>query len=83
MINDKATFVGLYDYTACTVNDLGFKKSEQLQIFNNSEEGWWLARSLVTGMEGYIPSKFVAPVESIEAQQYVAMCTAIATILCI
>ena len=83
MINDKATFVGLYDYTACTVNDLGFKKSEQLQILNNSEEDWWLARSLVTGMEGYIPSKFVAPVESIEAQQYVAMCTAIATILCI
>ena len=76
MINDKATFVGLYDYTACKINDLGFKKSEQLQILNNSEESWWLACSLVIGMEGYIPSKFVAPVESIEAQQYVAICIA-------
>ena len=69
------TFVGLYDYNARTVNDLDFKKSEQLQILNNSEKGWWLARSLVTGMEGYIPSKYVVPVESIEAQRYVAICT--------
>ena len=76
MISDGVTFVGLYDYNARTVSDLSFKKSEQLQILHDSEKGWWLARSLVTGMEGYVPSKYVAPVESIEAQKYVTICTA-------
>lgn len=30
---------------------------------------WWLARSLVTGREGYVPSNFVAPVETLEVEK--------------
>ena len=67
------TFVALYNYNSRTVSDLGFKKSEQLQILDKTEGDWWLAHSLVTGMEGYIPSSYVTPVESIQAQEYVAM----------
>ena len=65
------TFIGLYDYDARTAEDLSFRKSERLQIMNNTDGDWWLARSLVTGKEGYIPSNYVAPFQSVQAQEYV------------
>ena len=42
---------------------------ETLQIMNNTDGDWWLARSLKTGREGYIPSNYVAPVESVQSQE--------------
>lgn len=30
---------------------------------------WWLARSLTTGREGYVPSNFVARVETLEVEK--------------
>ena len=73
MINDGLIFVALYDYKSCTMNDLSFKTTEHLQILDQGEHDWWLARSLVTNMEGYIPSNYVAPIHSIETQEYVAI----------
>ena len=67
------TFIGLYDYDARTAEDLSFKKSERLQVINNTDGDWWLARSMVTGKEGYIPSNYVAPFQSVQAQEYVDM----------
>ena len=64
-------FQGLYNYEARTAEDLSFKKGERLQIMNNTDGDWWLARSMVTGQEGYIPSNYVAPVESVQAQELV------------
>ena len=74
MAGGVLTFIGLYDYDARTAEDLSFKKSERLQIVNNTDGDWWLARSLVTGKEGYIPSNYVAPVQSVQAQEYVDTC---------
>lgn len=34
-----------------------------------SEGDWWDARSLTTGCSGYIPSNYVAPVDSIQAEE--------------
>lgn len=35
-----------------------------------SREGdWWLAHSLTTGQKGYIPSNYVAPSDSIQAEE--------------
>ena len=34
-----------------------------------SEGDWWEARSLTTGGSGYIPSNYVAPVDSIQAEE--------------
>lgn len=36
-----------------------------------SEGDWWEARSLTTGGTGYIPSNYVAPVDSIQAEEWV------------
>lgn len=33
------------------------------------EGDWWLARSLTTGESGYIPSNYVAPSDSIQAEE--------------
>ncbi|XP_011475904.1 proto-oncogene tyrosine-protein kinase Src isoform X3 [Oryzias latipes] len=70
------TFVALYDYESRTASDLSFRKGERLQIVNNTrkvncrEGDWWLARSLATGESGYIPSNYVAPSESIQAEEW-------------
>uniref|UniRef100_A0A3Q2GHK1 Tyrosine-protein kinase n=1 Tax=Cyprinodon variegatus TaxID=28743 RepID=A0A3Q2GHK1_CYPVA len=64
------TFVALYDYESRTVSDLTFRKGDRLQIVNNTEGDWWLARSLTTGESGYIPSNYVAPSDSIQAEEW-------------
>lgn len=70
------TFVALYDYESRTASDLSFRKGERLQIVNNirkvncREGDWWLARSLTTGESGYIPSNYVAPSDSIQAEEW-------------
>nr|XP_033795717.1 tyrosine-protein kinase Fyn isoform X3 [Geotrypetes seraphini] len=63
-------FVALYDYEARTEDDLTFQKGEKFQILNSSEGDWWEARSLMTGGTGYIPSNYVAPVDSIQAEEW-------------
>ncbi|KAF7231562.1 tyrosine-protein kinase Fyn [Nothobranchius furzeri] len=63
-------FVALYDYEARTEDDLSFKKGEKLQIVNGTEGDWWDAHSLTTGGSGYIPSNYVAPVDSIQAEDW-------------
>ena len=62
-------FVALYDYEARTNEDLSFKKSERLQVIDNTDSDWWLAKSLTTYKEGYIPSNYVAPELSVNAQE--------------
>lgn len=61
-------FVALYDYEARTDEDLSFKKSEHLEILNDTQGDWWFARSKSTKHEGYIPSNYVAKLKSIEAE---------------
>ncbi|XP_037833113.1 proto-oncogene tyrosine-protein kinase Src isoform X2 [Kryptolebias marmoratus] len=62
------TFVALYNYEARTTSDLSFRKGEQLQIVNSTEGDWWMACSVSSGETGYIPSNFVAPTDSIQAE---------------
>ena len=62
-------FIALYDYEKRTEEDLSFRKGEKLQIINNADGDWWQARSLTTTREGYIPSNYVAPYQSFQAQE--------------
>jgi len=66
-INSKV-FVALYDYDARTDEDLSFRKGEHLEILNDTQGDWWLARSKGSKQEGYIPSNYVAKLKSIEAE---------------
>ena len=65
-------YVALYDYQSRTDGDLAFHSHELLEIIDQSHSDWWRARSKITHMEGYIPSNYVAPVKSIEAEPYAA-----------
>ncbi|ELK17538.1 tyrosine-protein kinase Blk [Pteropus alecto] len=60
--------VALYDYSAVNDRDLQMLKGEKLQILKEAGD-WWLAKSLVTGREGYVPSNFVARVETLEVEK--------------
>uniref|UniRef100_A0A2I3TU45 non-specific protein-tyrosine kinase n=2 Tax=Pan TaxID=9596 RepID=A0A2I3TU45_PANTR len=62
-------FIALYDYEARTEDDLTFTKGEKFHILNNTEGDWWEARSLSSGKTGCIPSNYVAPVDSIQAEE--------------
>ncbi|KAG8588657.1 hypothetical protein GDO81_006048 [Engystomops pustulosus] len=64
------TFVALYDYEARTEDDLTFAKGDRFHIINNSEGDWWEARSLRSGKTGFIPSNYVAPANSIQAEEW-------------
>ena len=56
-------FVALYDFDAWTDDDLSFKNGEHLEIINDTQRDWWLARSKATKQEGYIPSNHVEKLE--------------------
>lgn len=60
--------VALYDYKAMNDRDLQMLKGEKLQILKETGD-WWLAKSLITGREGYVPSNFVARVETLEVEK--------------
>ncbi|KRT82342.1 SH3 domain-containing protein [Oryctes borbonicus] len=66
-------FVALYDYDARTDEDLSFRKGEHLEILNDTQGDWWLARSKRSRQEGYIPSNYVARLKSIEAEPFASI----------
>nr|XP_020442103.1 tyrosine-protein kinase yes-like [Monopterus albus]XP_020442104.1 tyrosine-protein kinase yes-like [Monopterus albus] len=68
--NGVTFFVALYDYEARTSDDLTFKKGDRFQIINNTEGDWWEAHCINTGKKGYIPSNYVAPADSIQAEEW-------------
>ena len=62
-------YIGRFKYVARTAEDLSFEKGERLMIIGGTEGDWWMARSLVTLREGYIPRNYVALFESYEAEE--------------
>uniref|UniRef100_A0A9L0SP43 Tyrosine-protein kinase n=1 Tax=Equus caballus TaxID=9796 RepID=A0A9L0SP43_HORSE len=61
--------IALYDYEAIHHEDLRFQKGDEMVVLEESGE-WWRARSLATGKEGYIPSNYVARVDSLETEEW-------------
>lgn len=68
--DDAGLFKALYDYDARTAEDLSFAKGDKLKIVNNSDGDWWQAEHMVTRKVGYIPSNYVAPCQSINAEEW-------------
>ena len=61
--------VALYDYNACTAEDLSFSKGERLELINRPVGEWWEARLLSTNQQGFIPSNYVAEERTINAEE--------------
>ena len=66
---ERLIYVALYDYKARTAEDLSFKKGERMEIINNQDGGWWEAKSLSSGVSGYVPSNYIAPATSLETEE--------------
>jgi len=63
-------YSALYDYDARTTDDLSFRKGQKLEVTNSSDGDWWQAKLYGTSEVGYIPSNYVAPCLSIEAEDW-------------
>ena len=64
--------VALVDYQAMESNELSFSKGEELEINDSIDSYWWEGRSLLSGSEGYIPSRRVlSMMESLQLLQFV------------
>ena len=66
---DQKIFVGRYDYTSRTHEDLSFNKGENLLIIGDAEGDWWMAKSMKTGREGYVPMNYIAQIATYEAEE--------------
>ena len=63
-------FVALFDYEACTSEDLTFKKGDYLEVKpGNTQFDWWQAKSRSSNEEGYIPRNYVTEVKAFEAEE--------------
>nr|XP_060640124.1 tyrosine-protein kinase Lck [Anolis sagrei ordinatus] len=67
-LQDKLV-VALYDYDSTHEGDLVLRTGEQLRVLEEAGE-WWKAQSLTTGSVGYIPSNFVAKLNSLEQEPW-------------
>uniref|UniRef100_A0A8D3EGB0 Tyrosine-protein kinase n=1 Tax=Scophthalmus maximus TaxID=52904 RepID=A0A8D3EGB0_SCOMX len=61
--------VSLFSYEAMHPDDLGFKKGEKMKVLEECGE-WWKAKSLASSKEGFIPSNYVAQVDTMETEAW-------------
>ncbi|KFV40645.1 Tyrosine-protein kinase Lyn, partial [Tyto alba] len=61
--------IALYPYDGIHEDDLSFKKGEKLKVIEELGE-WWRAKSLTTRKEGFIPSNYVAKVDTLETEEW-------------
>ncbi|XP_016004314.1 tyrosine-protein kinase HCK isoform X1 [Rousettus aegyptiacus] len=67
--SEDVIVIALYDYEAIHHEDLSFQKGDKMVVLEESGE-WWKARCLTTQKEGYIPSNYVARVDSLETEEW-------------
>ncbi|KAJ8033059.1 Tyrosine-protein kinase fyna [Holothuria leucospilota] len=63
-------YKALYDYEARTLDDLAFRKGEILIITSKSDPNWWLAFSLLTKREGYVPRNYIEPADLLQSEDW-------------
>ena len=49
-----------YDYESRVYDDMSLKRGDKLCIISTKNKDWWLARSLSSGKEAYVPSNYIA-----------------------
>ena len=62
-------FIALYDCEPRTEEGLSLTKGDEIIVVDNKDNRWWKARCASSGRVGYIPSNYVAPLESIRSRE--------------
>lgn len=60
--------IALYNYRPNDDGDLSFRKGDRLQILDDRDIDWWLAKHLASGQQGYVPKNYVVS-EIIEMEE--------------
>ncbi|XP_068614557.1 tyrosine-protein kinase Blk-like [Brachionichthys hirsutus] len=68
--NEDGVFVAQHDFKATNDSDLPFKKGDRLRVLQDRNGEWWVAQSLVTGEEGFIPCNYVARADTLEVEKW-------------
>uniref|UniRef100_H3CM37 Uncharacterized protein n=2 Tax=Tetraodon nigroviridis TaxID=99883 RepID=H3CM37_TETNG len=66
---DECTYVALHDFKSTNASDLPFKKGEKLKVLQ-ADGQWWVAKSLETGLEGFIPCNYVARADTLDVEKW-------------
>ncbi|XP_061926389.1 tyrosine-protein kinase Lyn-like [Entelurus aequoreus] len=61
--------VGIYPYQGVHPDDLTFQKGEKMAVLEENGE-WWKAKLLTSDKEGFIPSNYVAQVDTVETEPW-------------
>ena len=71
-ITAGSVYVALVDYQTMESDELSVSKGEELEITVTRGSYWWKGRSLLSGSEGYIPSRHIqSMLESLQLLQFV------------
>jgi tyrosine-protein kinase Src len=62
--------VALYNYQGSEHGDMTFDKGDFMEIVDDSDPDWWLAKNVKTGATGHIPRNYVAFQSSLESQDW-------------
>lgn len=60
--------IALYNYRPSDEGDLSFRKGDRLQLLDDRDIDWWLAKHLASGQQGYVPKNYVVS-EIIETEE--------------
>ena len=61
--------VALYTYQGSEFGDMTFTKGDQMEILDDTDPDWWVARHQISGETGHIPRNYVALLSSIESEE--------------
>ncbi|XP_061610163.1 tyrosine-protein kinase Blk isoform X2 [Phyllopteryx taeniolatus] len=67
--NDDVVFVAQHDFKPTNRSELSFGKGDQFKVLQENGD-WWLARSLETGHEGFIPANYVTRADTLEVEKW-------------
>ncbi|KAK8722463.1 hypothetical protein OTU49_012223, partial [Cherax quadricarinatus] len=62
--------VAMYAFQGRSSGELSFDKGDKMEILNDADADWWLARHMTRGTDGYIPKNYVASASSLECQDW-------------
>ena len=62
--------VALYNYQGSEHGDMTFVKGDIMEIVDDTDPDWWLAKNINSGATGHIPRNYVAFQSSLESQDW-------------
>ncbi|CAL4135372.1 unnamed protein product, partial [Meganyctiphanes norvegica] len=64
-------YIALYNYDKPSEDELSIKEGDTLELLDKDDQNyWWFAYNIVTKKQGYVPSDYIAEVDSLQAQPW-------------